>query len=330
MSLSKPVFEACPWKVIPPSRRNHKRRRGNEFRPPPRTPSGHIDLDNVDPVALMLLYGDSWLINRRLRAMYGGAQSLELGPHGAPNYIADMSPHIVDQGEFVVPRYHTKIRVQNHSRGGIKFADVLADHGTVATWVYRRPVTTLFHVGGCDVAGPILDNVAHQDVHWFFDKVVELVRFYRQHGLVYCADDDARHFVRLAPLCVTYLPDWGLSWKPLSTNYPTPQVVRYHRNRLNHYIKRQVGYLWNEHRVVMVNLTQNNPERDGVHLDGQSLIAFSTMIKRLVARHCCKNCRINFWVVGHSTRAHIREISRCLMTSPSCERPEGAPVAPLP
>ena len=307
------------------SERERKRKRELEHMPGPvpLTPSGHIDWFNVEPVGTALLFGDSWFTRPRLAALY--LQNLELGPYVPVHPCINMEPHLVDQGEGANPRFHNLLRIINHSVGGATFASVLANIESVSDWVYYRPIMTLFHVGACDLAGPIEGNPAflENSQRWFFNMIMQVALFYRSHGLAHCYTNEAREFVRTAPLCFSFLADWGTAWQP-RPDHLAPEDVRYHRRRMNGFAKRNISDLWNNHKVILLCLNQPSADRVGVHLTGRSQIAFARSVKRIIARHCCARCNITYhFHMGDLSRPQVLAVSQKYWQYPSCDRPEG-------
>ena len=318
------------WAFAPSSIKKRKLEIDSDllFDPPPTLPSGHVDLDNVDPFGIFFLNGDSWFTQERLAAIYRTAANLEMGPFVPTVDCISMSPHVVDQGEHNTPPTHDLLRSLNYSRGGKTFADVLGDVDALRAWAFRRPVMSLFHVGACDLASPMIGNPIEYGPHWFYDKVVQVARWYRSQGLQYCQDQVSRDFVNYTPLVFSYLPDWGLAFQPRTEHHPSAATVRTHRNAMNCYTKRQVGNLWNDTRVIMVSLNLNNPVRHGVHLDGRSLTDFATLVQRVAARHCCIRCKIthHHYLARAMSRNEMVRMSQEYLHYYSCDRPEGGPL----
>lgn len=325
MSLPYGVQE---WAVAPSRDGKRKGDSNDGFGPPPKLPSGRIDYINVNPFGHLFLNGDSWFIQRRLTSIYRSPANLEMGPFVPTFDCISLSPHVVDQGAHTTPPTHDLLRVHNFSRGGKTFAQVLEDYDAVAAWAIQRPIMSLFHVGACDLAGPVIGNPMEYGSHWYYDKVVQVARWYRSQGLQYCWDNVSRQFVLNTPLVFSYLPDWGTTFEPLTEHHPSAMTVRTWRNSMNNFAKRQVGNLWNDHKVLMVSLNLNDPVREGVHLSGRSLIEFAGLVQRVTARHCCVSCRIthHLFFSGPFSRNEMFRMSQEYLHYYSCDRPEGGPL----
>lgn len=314
----------------------------------PMVSKGKVDWDNVGPLEWSMLVGDSFFHPRRigyeLFIPYGRAGEFGPGipdPEYAPRYHVErvvMEPHEVHQTEIpcnAPVRCNFSPVVNCHIRylGGMLFDQLLFDSETVQAWATKMPLVVLFHIGGCDISRNPVARIPTQPQEdgeletssgrrFFLNNICAVVDYFRRLGVGYARTEKQRNYVRNCVFLFSTLPDWGPDFTPQRPTDLKPEEFKALRRRNNNYAKRNMSFLWNTHKVLLLDLNLGNfPEREGVHLAaGEAQTAYARKIRKVMARHLCRWCRMDTHLDGRTmSLPQVKDLAHAYVHGPSCE-----------
>ena len=269
------------------------------------------------------LYGDSFFSNDRLRSLFNGVthnSELDFDLYGIRPRLLNMHPHT---------QHSYATRVFNFSRGGLTFQHLFNDDMIVLNWAHIKPEQSIFHIGSCDLSNMTIESYNSMDykTHWFFSKMIETARFFRDNAFQWVDNQQELDFIQNYKFIFTYLADWGTDYTPRA-NGMGPDDLRKARNANNHFARKHAKLLY-QHNIILLCLNNDEledqmPVRMGVHLAGRSLNGFIANLLRVICRKFCARCAIRKWP-KINTNANFKQWVRFFVKGRACDQLDHEP-----
>ena len=264
------------------------------------------------------LYGDSFFSNDRLRTILNGIthnSNKDFDLYGIRPRVLNMQTHTM---------HSHPTRVFNFSKGGLTFKHLFNDDMVVLNWAHIRPELTIFHIGTCDLSNMTMEayNSMYFKTHWFFSKIIELSRFFRDNAFQWVDNQQELDYIQNYKFIFTYLADWGTDYTPRAIGM-NPIELRKARNANNHFARKHIKLLY-QYNIILLCLNNDEmdeqvPARLGVHLAAQSLNGFVNNLLRVICRKICARCAVRKWP-KINTNDNFRQWLRFFVKGRACDQ----------